>query len=99
MSYGGSMEEMLKRVREEFGVEIRDENDIAAAWKLVEALKERGWIVYIITGKGREQVDAWHQGYGSLYAQFGGIPAFRNVVEGICTIALRVREIEQNGRP
>ncbi|NJE10180.1 hypothetical protein [Thermococcus sp. MAR1] len=91
------MKELFKRVKEEFGVEIRNENDMTNAWKLVEMLKEKGWVVYIITARGREQVDAWHPNYGSLYAQFGEIPYFTSVVEGICVTALRVGELEANG--
>ncbi len=88
------MEELFKKIKEEFGIEIRDESDMTNAWKLVEMLKDKGWVVYIITARGREQVDAWHQNYGSLYAQFGETPTFGSVVEGICVTALRVRELE-----
>ncbi|WP_297520180.1 hypothetical protein [Thermococcus sp.] len=91
------MNELFERVRKEYGVEIRDENDMTNAWKLVEALKEKGWVVYIITAKGREQVDAWHEKFGSLFAQFGETPNFGSVLEGICSIALLVRELEKNG--
>ncbi len=88
------MNELFERVREEYGVEIADENDMTNAWKLVEILKEKGWVVYIITAKGREQVDAWHPGFGSLFAQFGETPNFGSVLEGICNIALLVKELE-----
>jgi phosphoserine phosphatase len=91
------MKELIEKVREEYGIELNDENDMTGAWKLVEALKEKGWVVYIITAKGREQVDAWHSNYGSLYAQFGEIPLFKNVVEGICVTALHIKELERNG--
>ncbi|NJE03323.1 hypothetical protein [Thermococcus sp. MV11] len=91
------MEELFERVKAEFGVEVRNENDMSGAWKLVEMLKDKGWVVYIITARGREQVDAWHPNYGSLYAQFGDIPSFKSVVEGICLTALHVRELERNG--
>ena len=91
------MEELFRKVREEYGIEIRDEEDMTNAWKLVETLKDKGWVVYIITAKGREQVDAWHPNYGSLYAQFGEIPYFKSVIEGICVTALHVRELEKNG--
>ncbi|ASJ07036.1 hypothetical protein [Thermococcus pacificus] len=91
------MNELFERVKEEYGVEIRDENDMTNAWKLVEALKEKGWVVYIITAKGREQVDAWHPSFGSLFAQFGENPNFGSVLEGICNIALLVKELEKNG--
>jgi lauroyl/myristoyl acyltransferase len=91
------MKELFEKVRTEYGVEIAGENDMSGAWKLVEMLKEKGWVVYIITARGREQVDAWHPNYGSLYAQFGEIPYFESVVEGICLTALHVRELEKNG--
>jgi len=91
------MKEVFEKIKAEYGVEIEDENDMTNAWKLVETLKDRGWVVYIITAKGREQVDAWHPNYGSLYAQFGEIPHFTNVVEGICVTALHIRELEKNG--
>ncbi|ASJ01173.1 hypothetical protein [Thermococcus gorgonarius] len=91
------MNELFERVKEEYGVEIHDENDMTNAWKLVEALKEKGWVVYIITAKGREQVDAWHPSFGSLFAQFGETPNFGSVLEGICNIALLVKELEEKG--
>jgi len=91
------MEELFRKVREEYGLEIRDENDMTNAWKLVEILKDKGWVVYIITAKGREQVDAWHPTFGSLFAQFGENPGFRSVLEGICNVALLVRELEKKG--
>ncbi|NJF25643.1 hypothetical protein [Thermococcus sp. Bubb.Bath] len=91
------MNELFDKVREEYGIEIRDEGDMTSAWKLVEVLKEKGWVVYIIAAKGREQVDAWHPNFGSLFAQFGETPNFESVLEGICNIALLVRELENNG--
>jgi len=91
------MEELFTRIQEEYGVKISDEGDMTNAWKLVEILKEDGWVVYIITAKGREQVDAWHPKYGSLYAQFGEIPHFKSVVEGICVTALTIKELKENG--
>lgn len=91
------MEELFRRVKEEYGVEIRDEGDMTDAWKLVEILKEKGWVVYIITAKGREQVDAWHPSFGSLFAQFGETPSFGSVLEGICNVALLIRELEKEG--
>jgi len=91
------MEELFERIRKEYGVRISNEGDISGAWKLVELLKENGWVVYIITARGREQVDAWHPKYGSLYAQFGEIPHFKNVVEGICVTALAVKELKERG--
>lgn len=91
------MEELFTRIQEEYGVKISDEGDMTNAWKLVEVLKEDGWVVYIITAKGREQVDAWHPKYGSLYAQFGEIPHFKSVVEGICVTALTIKELKENG--
>ncbi|MCD6372365.1 MAG: hypothetical protein J7L37_02275 [Thermococcus sp.] len=91
------MKEVFEKIKTEYGIEIENENDMTGAWKLVETLKERGWVVYIITAKGREQVDAWHPSYGSLYAQFGEIPNFRNLMEGICLTSLRIRELEKNG--
>ena len=91
------MRELFKRVKEEFGVEIRNENDMTNAWKLVEVLKEKGWGVYIITARGREQVDAWHANYGTLFAQFGEVPNFGSVLEGILTVALLAKELEEKG--
>ncbi|WP_457751773.1 hypothetical protein [Thermococcus sp.] len=91
------MKELFARIEEKYGVKISDDGDMTNAWKLVEILKEDGWVVYIITAKGREQVDAWHPNYGSLYAQFGEIPHFKNVVEGICITALTIKELKENG--
>jgi len=91
------MSELFEKIRAEYGVEIEDENDMTSAWKLVEMLKEDGWVVYIITAKGREQVDAWHPNYGSLYAQFGEIPHFKSVIEGICVTALTIKELKEKG--
>ncbi len=91
------MEELFAKVKEEYGIEIRDENDMTNAWRLVEALKERGWVVYIITAKGREQVDAWHPDYGTIFSQFGESPNFESTLEGILTIAVLARELEKNG--
>jgi lauroyl/myristoyl acyltransferase len=92
------MEDLIQRVREEYGVEIKNEKDMTSAWKLVETLEEKGWVVYIITGKGRKQVDAWHPNFGSLFAQFGENPGFSSILEGICNVALLVRELEKHGK-
>jgi hypothetical protein len=91
------MSDLFTRIREEYGVEIEGQEDMGNAWKLVEILKEKGWVIYIITARGREQVDAWHPNFGSLFAQFGESPNFSNVVEGICNIALLVKELERKG--
>ncbi|NJE84497.1 hypothetical protein E3E23_01385 [Thermococcus sp. CX2] len=91
------MKELFERVKVEYGIEIRDESDMTNAWKLIETLEEKGWVIYIITGRGRKQVDAWHSNYGSLYSQFGDIPAFGSIIEGICATALYIRELEKNG--
>ncbi len=88
------MEDLFTRIKDEYNIEIRDSNDMTSAWKLVEALKEREWVIYIITSKGRNQVDAWHQDFGSLFAQFGKNLQFRSVLEGICNMALLVKGIE-----
>ncbi|WP_297506630.1 hypothetical protein [Thermococcus sp.] len=90
------MEELLEKVREKFGIEVA-ENDMGSAWKLVERLEEKGWVVYIITGRGRKQVDAWHENFGTLFAQFGENPNFRSVFEGILTVALLAKELEEKG--
>jgi hypothetical protein len=91
------MNELFERIREEYGIEIQNEEDMTNAWKLVEILKEKGWMVYIITAKGREQVDAWHPKFGSLFAQFGETPNFTSVMDGICNVALLVKELEDKG--
>ncbi len=90
------MEDLFTRIKDEYNVEIRDLEDMTSAWRLVDALKEGGWVVYIITSKGRNQVDAWHRDFGSLFAQFGESPQFRSVLEGICNVALLVKEIERS---
>ncbi|AJC72015.1 hypothetical protein X802_07470 [Thermococcus guaymasensis DSM 11113] len=88
------MEDLIGKVREKFDLEV---NDMADAWKLVEWLEEKGWVVYIITAKDRKQVDAWHPRYGTLFAQFGEVPNFGSILEGILTVALLAKEIEENG--
>ncbi|AMQ19460.1 hypothetical protein [Thermococcus peptonophilus] len=92
------MNELFEKIREEFGIEIKGKKDMTNAWKLVEMLEEKGWVVYIITAKGRKQVDAWHPNFGSLFAQFGENPDFGSVLEGICNVALLVRELEKHGK-
>ena len=91
------MNELFERVKEEYGVEIRNGDDMTNAWKLVDWLEERGWVVYIITAKDRKQVDAWHPNYGTLFAQFGETPNFGSILEGILTVALLVKELEEKG--
>lgn len=88
------MRELIEKVREKFGFEVKD---MADAWRLVEWLEERGWVVYIITAKGRKQVDAWHPNYGTLFAQFGESPNFESILEGILTVSLLAKEIEEKG--
>ncbi|MFA4647224.1 hypothetical protein P8X24_08250 [Pyrococcus kukulkanii] len=88
------MEELIKEVREKFGIEVRNMED---AWRLVEWLEERGWVVYIITAKDRKQVDAWHSSYGTLFAQFGEIPNFPSILEGILKVALLAKKLEEEG--
>ncbi|NJE06142.1 hypothetical protein E3E36_08315 [Thermococcus sp. M36] len=91
------MEELFERIRREYGIEIKDKNDMTNAWRLVETLKDSGWVVYIITAKDREQVDAWHPDHGTIFAQFGENPRFKSVMEGILTVALLAKELEKNG--
>ncbi|ACJ16061.1 hypothetical protein TON_0574 [Thermococcus onnurineus NA1] len=43
------MDELFEAVKSEYGVEIKDERDMTNVWKLIEALEEKGWVVYIIT--------------------------------------------------
>ncbi len=88
------MEELVEKVREKFDLEV---NDMADAWKLVEWLEEKGWVVYIITAKDRKQVDAWHPRYGTLFAQFGEVPDFGSILEGVLTVALLAKELEEKG--
>ncbi len=88
------MEELVEKVKREYGIEVRDEDDMTNAWRLVKILEEKGWIVYVITGKGRKQVDAWHPSFGTLFAQFGESPNFGSIVEGILTVALLAKELE-----
>ncbi|WP_297480479.1 hypothetical protein, partial [Thermococcus sp.] len=88
------MEELIGKVREKFGFEVEN---MADAWKLVDWLEERGWVVYIITARDRKQVDAWHPNYGTLFAQFGETPNFGSILEGILTVALLARELEEKG--
>ncbi|WP_457742585.1 hypothetical protein [Thermococcus sp.] len=88
------MEDLTEKIREKFGFRV---NDMADAWRLVDWLEERGWVVYIITAKNRKQVDAWHQKYGTLFAQFGEVPNFRSIFEGILTVALLAKELEEKG--
>ena len=91
------MRELLRRIHEEYGIDIKDESDMSSAWKLVEILENKGWVIYIITGRGRKQVDAWHPNFGSLFAQFGENPGFSSILEGICNVSLLVRELEKRG--
>jgi hypothetical protein len=86
--------ELIEKVREKFGVSVEN---MADAWKLVEWLEERDWVVYIITAKNRKQVDAWHPSYGTLFAQFGEVPNFESIFEGILTVALLAKELEESG--
>ncbi|WP_297063477.1 hypothetical protein [Thermococcus sp.] len=88
------MEELIGKVREKFGFEVEN---MADAWKLVDWLEERGWVVYIITARDRKQVDAWHPNYGTLFAQFGETPNFGSILEGILTVALLAKELEEKG--
>lgn len=89
------MEGLFERIKEKYGIEILNETDMTNAWKLIEILKEKGWVVYIITAKGRNQVDAWHPKFGSLFAQFGENPNFESVLVGICNVALLINEVEE----
>lgn len=88
------MEELIGKVREKFGFEVEN---MADAWKLVDWLEERGWVVYIITARDRKQVDAWHPNYGTLFAQFGETPNFGSILVGILTVALLAKELEEKG--
>ena len=88
------MEELIGKVREKFGFEVEN---MADAWKLVDWLEERGWVVYIITARDRKQVDAWHPNYGTLFAQFGKTPNFGSILEGILTVALLAKGLEEKG--
>lgn len=88
------MNELVDKIREKFGFDV---SNMADAWKLVEYLEGKGWVVYIITARDRKQVDAWHQNYGTLFAQFGEVPNFESVLEGILTVALLAKELEEKG--
>lgn len=85
--------ELWDKVRESFGVNIKGHNDISSAWRLVEMIEDRGWIIYIITSKESKKVDAY-KSRTTIFSRYGGVPNFGSIVEGICKTALIIDSYE-----
>ena len=93
-------ERLLDLVQEKFDVRIKnlqDTESLSAAWEIVEKLEKRGWRIDIISSEGMKEVDGLKfkgDGPGSVFAQYGEVPNFGSITEGICKTSLIILELE-----
>ena len=86
--------ELLKLINKKFNIEIQgfeDKKYLAQAWLVVEKLMLKGWRIDIETKINYKKVDGILMTNGrpeTVFAQYGRLPKFNSVIEGICKLAL-----------
>lgn len=94
-------EKVLKLISEKFDKNIDgfdDTEHLAQAWKIVEVLIVKGWRMNIIADDKVKQVDAilMDGGPETIFAQYGKVPVFDSITEGISKVALIIFEERLN---
>jgi len=87
-------DKLLKLIMENFNIKIKgleDRKYLTQAWLVVEKLMLKGWRIDIETKINYKKVDGILMTNGrpeTVFAQYGRLPKFNSVVEGICKLAL-----------
>ncbi|MFP3909295.1 MAG: hypothetical protein ACOC5L_02225 [Halobacteriota archaeon] len=95
---GMDQETLLALVEKNFGVKINgleDENNLSSAWKILEILVVKGWIIYVQLRRNLREVDGFKSGPGTIFAQYGSRPNFSTTTEGICKTGLIALELTE----
>lgn len=82
---------LLVLVEKNFGVNVNgleDEKNLSTAWKILEILVKKGWIIYVQLRRNLNEVDGFKSGPGTIFAQYGTRPNFDSTTEGICKTGL-----------
>ncbi len=91
-------EKLLSLVNQKFGTNIGSFNDreyLSQAWAVAERFMDEGWRFDVLAGKYSKRVDALIVTEGkpwTIFSQYGYVPEFRSVVEGIFKVALIISE-------
>jgi len=86
-------DKLLELVYKNFAIKIQgleDSSNLASAWPIVQKLVQQGWGIDIRLDKELINVDGYkfHNGPGTIFAQYGSRPNFDTTVEGICKTGL-----------
>lgn len=82
---------LLALVEKNFGVSVNgleDERNLSSAWKILNILVRKGWIIYVQLRNNLNEVDGFKSGPGTIFAQYGTRPNFSTTTEGICKTGL-----------
>lgn len=89
---------LIELINEKFETNINnleDTNFLSEIWTIVENLMEEGWRINIIAEDDLKQVDGILINEGrpeTIFAQYGKVPSFDSIAEGICKTALIIKE-------
>ena len=88
-----SGDKLLKLIYKNFGITVpglEDTTYMSSAWQIVEMLVEKGWSIDLRRSPKAIIVDGYKfdDGPGTIFAQYGSLPNFSSIVEGICKTAL-----------
>ncbi|MCF8009823.1 MAG: hypothetical protein K9L17_00080 [Clostridiales bacterium] len=84
---------LLDLVEKNFNIKldgVKDEENICAAWQIVDILAQKGWMINIRRDPDLKNVDGckFNNGPGTIFAQYGSLPNFNTISEGICKTSL-----------
>lgn len=91
-------DKLIELINKNFDTNIKDLEDtnfLSEIWTIIEMLMEKGWRINIITENDLKQVDGVLINDGqskTIFAQYGKVPSFGSIAEGICKTALIIKE-------
>gem|GEM_PF-880529 len=91
-------DKLINSINEKFETNIKNLEDtdfLSEIWNIVENLMEEGWRINIIAEDDLKQVDGILINDGrpeTIFAQYGKVPDFDSIAEGICKTALIIKE-------
>jgi len=89
---------LLKLINQKHDVKLRsltDQESLSQVWLIVTSLLKEGWRIDIQAYEKKIKVDGILLNQGrpvTVFAQYGTLPEFDTVVEGICRLALIIAE-------
>lgn len=88
---------IIELVDKNFEIQLQDLEDsssLSTAWQIIQKLVQEGWAIDLRLDKDLINVDGYkfHNGPGTIFAQYGFRPNFNTSVEGICKTALIARQ-------